>query len=123
MDYINACTMVIYNNDKNNMIRYSDIYQSLYMPRSRLHGFGRLYYFLENKCLDSDQRTFGPTNLRTNEPSEQQTLGTINLRSQKPSKQRHGTFIRNLYIHRIGIYFSIQPAPMIWWIVLTSFSH
>ena len=50
-------------------------------------------FFLENKCLDSDQRNFGPTNLRTNESSEQRTLGTMNLRSKKPSEQRHGTLV------------------------------
>ena len=67
-----ACTMVITMTKK--MIRYSHFYQNLYMPRSRLHGVGRRYFFLENKCQDSDQRTFGPTNLRNNEPSEQKNL-------------------------------------------------
>ena len=61
------------------MIRYPHIYQILYMPRSRLREVGRRYFFLENKCLDSDQRTFRPTNLRINEPSEQRTFGTMNL--------------------------------------------
>ena len=70
-----------YNNDKNNMIRYSHFYQNLYMPRSRLHGAGRRYFFRKISAMirikePSDQRTFGSTNLRNNEPSEQKTFGT-----------------------------------------------
>ena len=33
-------------------------------------------FFWKNKCLYSDQQTFGTTNLRNNEPSEQKTFGT-----------------------------------------------
>ena len=65
-----------YNNDKNNMIRYSHFYQNLYIPRSHLHGVGRRYFVWKISAKirinePSDQRTFGSTNLRINEPSEQ----------------------------------------------------
>ena len=75
-----------YNNDKNNMIRDSHFYQNLYMPRLRLRGIGRRYFFWKISAKirinePSDQRTFGSTNhrtmnLRNNEPSEQKTFGT-----------------------------------------------
>ena len=70
----------LYNNDKNNMIRYSHFYQNLYMLRSRLRGDGRRYFFWKISAK-----------IRINKPSDQRTFGTMNLRNKKPSEQRHGT--------------------------------